>query len=77
MAVIGASPITFTSEDMAHGNHGKQYQIPLSELSIKTDGSVDTSGWHGYTGLADDDKTLLGHLLASMVSQGLLTKPPS
>ena len=76
MAVIGASPVTFISED-ATTNHGKQYQIPLSVLTIGSTGTIDPSTWPEYSSLAADDKTLVGNLLGSLVSQGLLTKPSS
>jgi hypothetical protein len=76
MAVIGASPVTFISED-ATTNHGKQYQIPLSQLSFNTAGEIDVSGWSEYTGLASPDKTLVTNLLKTLVNQGQLTKPPA
>lgn len=76
MAVIGASPVTFVSEDTA-GNHGKQYQVPLSLLTIGSTGTIDPSTWPEYAGLAAGDQTLLTNLLKSLVSRGLLTKPPS
>lgn len=74
MAVIGASPVTFISEDKT-GNNGKQYQIPLSELSFKSDGSIDAATWSGHVSLAGADPTLLKNLLASLVARGLLIKP--
>jgi hypothetical protein len=77
MAVIGASPVTFISEDTATGNHGKQYQVPLSLLSIASDGSVDHTKWTEFGSLAASDQTLVTNLLKHLVSQGLLTKPPS
>ena len=72
MAVLGAAPITFISESTS--TPGKQYQIPLSLLTIGTNGVIDPSSWPGFTSA---DKPLVTALLASMVSQGLLTKPPS
>jgi hypothetical protein len=75
MAVIGASPVSFISEDPTT-NHGKQYQIPLSLLSFDTSGTIVTTGWSEYGSLEPADKTLVTTLLASLVSQGLLTKPP-
>src|SRR5215467_10255375 len=79
MAVIGASPVTFISEDMATGNHGTQYQVPLSLLSFdKTGTTIDPkTGWSEFTKLATSDQTLLENPLKNLVSQGLLTKPPS
>jgi hypothetical protein len=77
MAVIGASPVSFISEDTTT-NHGKQYQIPLALLTIGSNGVIDpSSSWPEYASLAAADKTLLTHLLASLVSQGLLVAPPS
>jgi len=74
MAVIGASPVTFISED-ATTNHGKQYQIPLSLLTIGSTGTIDPSAWPEFAGLAATDQTLVTNLLASLVSQSLLTAP--
>lgn len=74
MAVIGASPVSFISEDAAT-NHGKQYQIPLSLLTIGSTGTIDPSTWPEFAGLAATDQTLVTNLLASLVSQSLLTVP--
>ena len=76
MAVIGASPVSFTSEDPTT-SHGKQYQIPLSLLTIAADGTVDTSAWPEYGDLAAADKTLVTAYLNKLAKQGLLTAPPS
>jgi hypothetical protein len=77
MAVIGASPVSFISED-PNNNHGKQYQIPLALLTIGSDGTIDPStSWPEYTHLAAADQTLVTNLLASLVSRGLLTAPPT
>jgi 2-keto-3-deoxy-6-phosphogluconate aldolase len=76
MAVIGASPVTFISEDTT-GNHGKQYQVPLSQLTIGSTGAIDPSTWPDYASLAAADQTLLTNLLKQLVAQGLLTKPSS
>jgi hypothetical protein len=76
MAVIGASPVTFISEDAA--SSGKQYQIPLSLLSFDATGTtIDPSAWTPFAGLASADQTLLKSLFASLVSQRFLTKPSS
>jgi hypothetical protein len=75
--VIGASPVTFISEDSL-GNHGKQYQVPLSLLTFDSaTGKIDTSGWPAFNGLVGSDKTLIADILQSLASRGLLTKPPS
>lgn len=74
MAVIGASPVTFISEDAAT-NHGKRSQIPLSLLTIGSAGAIDPSTWPEYAGLAATDQTLVTNLLAGLVSQSLLTAP--
>jgi hypothetical protein len=76
MAVIGASPVSFISEDPTT-NHGKQYQIPLALLTIGNTGSIDPTTWPDYSGLATADQTLVKNLLNSLVSQGLLTAPPT
>jgi hypothetical protein len=76
MAVIGASPVSFISEDLA-SNHGKQYQIPLALLTIGNTGTIDASKWPGYASLATSDKTLVTKLLGNLVRQGLLTAPPA
>ena len=76
MAVIGASPVTFISEDTAN-NHGKQYQVPLSQLTIGSTGAIDPSAWPEYASLAKTDQTVLTNLLKTLVAAGLLVKPPS
>jgi hypothetical protein len=77
MAVIGASPVTFISEDTSPtANHGKQYQVPLSQLTIDDDPVKFAGSWSGYHDLAGGDQKLLEHLLKSLRAQGLLTKPP-
>ena len=77
MAVIGASPVSFISEDPTT-NHGKQYQIPLALLTIGSNGTIDpSSSWPEFAHLASADQTLVTNLLASLVSQGLLAAPPS
>jgi hypothetical protein len=76
MAVIGASPVSFISEDPST-NHGKQYQIPLALLTIGNTGTIDPSTWPEYAGLATADQTLVTKLLGNLVRQGLLTAPPA
>ncbi len=75
MAVIGASPVTFISEDT---QPGKQYQVPLSRLTIDpTTGTIDTSHWLSDSQIAANsaDARVLKGLLLSLLSQGFLTKP--
>ena len=67
--------MSFISEDPAN-NHGKQYTIPLSALTI-TSGTVDVSGWPEFGDLASADSALVKALLASMLAKGLLTAPSS
>jgi hypothetical protein len=75
MAVIGASPITFISED---NQAGKQFQVPLSVLSFDSTGTtIDPSVWAGWAGLSSNDQGLLTALVVSLVKQGFLTKPPA
>jgi hypothetical protein len=76
MAVIGASPVTFLSEDKAAG---KQYQVPLSLLSFDSTGTtIDPSTtWPPYTSLSPNDQGLLKALIGTLVHQGFLTKPPT
>jgi hypothetical protein len=77
MAVIGASPVTFISED---SQPGKQFQVPLSRLAIDpATGTIDPQQWLTDNGFVSGspDGTVLGNLLLSMVSQGYLTKPPT
>jgi hypothetical protein len=76
MAVIGASPVTFISEDTAT-NHGTQYQVPLSQLTYDADPTKFAGSWSGYGNLAATDQTLLQNLLKSLYAQGLLKQPPS
>jgi hypothetical protein len=74
MAVKGASPVTFISED---AQPGKQFQVPLSRLTIDpTKGTIDPSQWLSENNITSTaDTAVLGKLLLSMVSQGFLTKP--
>jgi hypothetical protein len=73
--VIGASPITFISEDT---QAGKQFQVPLSVLSFDPTGTtIDPSVWTGWGSVSQKDQDLLKALIASMISNGFLTKPPS
>ena len=75
MAVIGASPVTFISEDT---QPGKQYQVPLSRLTIDpTTGTIDPSNWLSDSQIAANsaDASVLKGLLLSLKSQGFLTKP--
>jgi hypothetical protein len=76
MAVIGASPITFISEDT---EPGKQYQVPLSLLSFNASGLIDPpANWPAANNpLKPNDVKLLKTVLTGMVGQGFLLKPPS
>ncbi len=73
MPVIGASPVTFISESTSPG---KQYQIPLSAITI-TSGTVSASGWVTSMGLNTTDGTLVSTVLTSLLQQGLIATPPS
>ena len=76
MAVIGASPVTFISEDT---EPGKQYQVPLALLSFNSSGLIPSpSGWpQANNPLKPNDVKVLQTVLNSMVSQGFLVRPPS
>jgi hypothetical protein len=77
MAVTGATPVTFISEST---QPGKQYQIPLSAITI-TNGVADASGWITDVGLSGSDATadtgVVARLLAGLVAQGLIAVPPA
>ncbi len=68
--VAGASPVTFISEDIG-GNAGKQYQIPLSVLTV-TDSQPDASAWKTAAGLTSADEAVVDALLTSLTQQGFL-----
>lgn len=75
MAVIGASPVTFISEDT---EPGVMLQVPLSVLTI-TSGAVDSSAWSPPTPgntLKPNDTAILKSLLASLLARGLISAPP-
>ena len=76
MAVEGASPVTFISEDTVPG---RQYQVPLSLLTFNSTGQIDPpSAWPDASNpLKPNDVKVLQTLLNSLVSHGLLTKPTS
>ena len=77
MAVIGASPVTFISEDTSPG---KQFQVPLSLLTFNAStGQIDPpSKWPAANNLLKpNDGKVLQSLLDGLVSQGLLVKPPA
>jgi len=74
MPVVGASPVTFISESTSPG---KQYQIPLSQITI-TSGTASAAAWMTAVGLSGtDEATLVPALLASLLQQGLIAVPPS
>ena len=74
MAVIGASPITFISEDT---EPGKQYQVPLSLLSFNASGLIDLpTNWPAANNpLKPNDAKLLKAVLTGMVGQRFLLPP--
>jgi hypothetical protein len=74
MAVVGASPVTFISESTSPG---KQYQIPLSGITIAS-GAASAAAWITSVGLSGTDATVLvPALLAALLQQGLIAVPPS
>ena len=77
MAVVGASPVTFISESTP-GSTGKQYQIPLADITITGGVASASAAWLGASGLSGaDTTTLIPALLAGLLHQGLIAVPPS
>lgn len=68
--VTGASPVTFISEDTSPGS---LLQVPLSVLAMKTDGTVDASGWKPPLTLKTNDKAILAAVLADLLARGVIT----
>ncbi|HEY4030704.1 MAG TPA: hypothetical protein VGM25_10195 [Caulobacteraceae bacterium] len=66
VAVTGASPITFVSEDS-----GLQIQIPLALLTV-ANGVVDASTWTSLVTLSSNDTTILTNLLADLLARGVI-----
>ena len=77
LAVIGASPVTFIGEDTAGSNVGIQYQVPLSALQIKPDGTFDRSNWKPKAPPSAADLKILDVLLAGLLAQGVITAAPA
>ena len=74
MPVLGASPITFISESTTPG---KQYQIPLSAVTI-SNGVATCTAWMSAVGLSGtDESSLVPALLKALVAQGLIVAPSS
>lgn len=76
MAVIGASPVTFISEDEV----GVQVQIPLSALSVENGTVKLDPGWKPHlpgNALGANDSNVVKALLASLLARGLISAPPS
>jgi hypothetical protein len=72
MPVVGASPVTFISETTAPG---KQYQIPLSAITI-TNGVATCQPWITAVGVTGKDQSdLIPALFRSLVAHGLITAP--
>ena len=72
MPVVGASPVTFISESTAPG---KQYQIPLSAITI-ANGVATCAAWITAVGVTGHDQTdLIPALLKTLVAHGLITAP--
>jgi hypothetical protein len=70
MPVVGASPVTFISESTAPG---KQYQIPLSAITI-ANGVATCDPWIAAVGVTEPDKSgLIPALLKTLVAHGLIT----
>jgi hypothetical protein len=71
-SVIGASPVSFVSENI-NGNAGRQYQIPLSLIGV-TNGQPDPTNWLAAAGFSatDPDTALVTTLIANLTAQGVL-----
>lgn len=69
--VLGASPVTFISEDTT--NAGTQYQIPLPLISYDTSNNpaVAVSSWP--SNISATDKTLAETIIQNLINQGFLT----
>jgi hypothetical protein len=75
--LIGASPVTFISEDTSH-DAGTQYQIPLPLIGYDPTSSTPiTLNWNAPTGFTSTDTSLAVTLIQNLVTAGLLTTPPS
>ena len=70
MAVIGAGPVTFVSENASPGT---QYQIPLFYLSFSS-GAISATAWPEWGSLSADH-TLITNILSAMANRNLLTPP--
>jgi hypothetical protein len=64
--------VSFISEDLG-GNAGKQYQIPLSALTVNSSNQIDASTWVSDAGLSSTDTSLVTALITSLTQQGFLT----
>jgi hypothetical protein len=71
VAVLGAAPVTFISEDTEPGT---QFQIPLGLLSISA-GVVDASAWKPPAALKPNDVKVLKALLADLLARGVIAPP--
>jgi hypothetical protein len=70
--VVGATPVNFISENTA-GNVGKQYQIPLSALTV-TSGQPDATAWLAAAKITNaTDKSLVNTLVAALTAQNVLS----
>ena len=69
--VAGAGPVTFISEDIG-GNAGKQYQIPLSALTVNSSNQPDASTWVTEAALTSADQAVVTALITSLTQQGFL-----
>jgi hypothetical protein len=70
--VTGASPVSFLSENI-NGNVGKQYQIPLSKLTVNASGQPDATQWLASLGIGPPDATVVQNLIATLAATGALT----
>lgn len=73
-SVLGASPVTFISEDTSKGNNGTQYQIPLSLITYDTTQTppvILDAVWTAY--LVTGDQNLAVAYIQNLINDGVLT----
>jgi hypothetical protein len=78
--VLGASPVSFVSEVVSGSSEGVQYQIPLSALGIKADGTVDRGAWAPAGVSGAELATLLSNLdafLKDLLARGVIWPKPA
>lgn len=69
--VLGASPVTFISEDTEPGT---QFQIPLTALTVTSAGAVDAGAWTppNVSALSANDAKVVAAVLTDLQARGVL-----